>query len=489
WRWSADQRHNPWHEIWPLERVTAHLAENGFDIAEPIRGGYDPVVTRCRKCGNLSAQRMGDVTFGCTCRRNTRSNNPAAARPGRVLLTESNSPALPWWDHDRNDDTTLRTITVRAVRRCHWLCPDCGLSFTAKVNDMADRPSCPDCTARDRSQWQQQYERWKVTPVADVPELMAAWADDADPRTVMVGSGTPLRRFRCPHGHHPRISPLRYHESGCPHCQATKADKRWLADTLPEIASQWHPDLNGELTPHNVVWDSKRTVWWRADCCGHQWQETVRDRDKYKRLRCTRCDTILGSLAWHDPGLAAEWSPTNPLTAWQVRPHKTTSFTPEWICSTNPTHVWRAPLSTRSNGAECPECREHGKSRVELDHYDTAKDRFGTARSGAVLRDPAFTSRTSWTVDISVAIQGRTVVIEYDGAYWHAAPPKILIDERKTRDLLAAGYTVVRLREDDLPALDVDHHNYREVRVHSAAPNPGTVMDEIHRWIHRSAPQ
>ena len=57
--------------------------------------------------------------------------------------------------------------------------------------------------------------------------------------------------------------------------------QRWLADTLPEIASQWHPSLNGKLTPQTVVWDSKRTVWWRTDCCSHEWQESVRDRDKY----------------------------------------------------------------------------------------------------------------------------------------------------------------------------------------------------------------
>ena len=86
-------------------------------------------------------------------------------------------------------------------------------------------------------------------------------------------------------------------------------------ETLPEIASQWHPSRNGKLTAADVVWDSKRAVWWLADCCGHEWEESPRSRDKYDRLRCPECRTILGSLAWHDPGLAAEWSPKNPVTA------------------------------------------------------------------------------------------------------------------------------------------------------------------------------
>lgn len=208
----------------------------------------------------------------------------------------------------------------------------------------------------------------------------------------------------------------------------------------------------------------------------------------YQRLRCPNCRTILDSLAWHDPALAAEWSPTNPITAWQVRPHAVTDFVPEWICATYPEHVWQAPLSARSNGEECPECRESGKSRIELDHHAAAADVFGRARSGVIVRDKAFTSRTSWRTDVDVDVDGHALVIEYDGAYWHASPEKIVTDERKTRDLLAAGYVVVRLREDDLPPLAIAHPRYRELRVYSTAPRPRAVMEEIRDWV-RGLPQ
>jgi len=474
---------------WPLDRITSHLHDHGFDFIAntvEVNDGNDPVVARCQVCGTIRAARMGDFGFGCVCSRNSRSSHPASPRVGRVLLPESESPALDWWDHERNDEAMLATVTVRALRTCHWLCPECGLRFEAKTNDMAARPSCPDCAAGRREKWNEEYARWKVTSVADVPELMAAWADDDDPREVMVGDAGPLRRFRCLNGHHPRIGPLRFLQSGCPHCrgaQTAQENKQWLADTLPEIASQWHPTRNGRLTPQNVVWDSKRTVWWRADCCGNQWQESVRDRDKYARTRCRPCRTILGSLAWHDPGLAAEWSPTNRLSPWQVRPHGATDFVPEWICATNPAHVWRAPLSDRTDGADCPECREVGKSRVELAHHAAAVEVFGAARSGVSLRDDAFTSRRSWSADISADVDGYTLVIEYDGAYWHAAPAKVLVDHCKTQDLLAAGFVVVRLREDNLPSLAIDHPRYRELRVYSAAPRPHVVMEEVHDWV------
>lgn len=294
-----------------------------------------------------------------------------------------------------------------------------------------------------------------------------------------------MHRFRCERGHYPRISPLGFLHGGCPHCRGAETSKikMSLAEALPEVASQWHPSRNGPGTPADISWDSKRPAFWRANCCGFEWEDRIINRDKYQRLRCPKCRTLLGSLAWCDPGLAAEWSPTNPITPWHVRPHTSTTFTPEWRCANNPRHTWFAPLSGRSNGSECPECKQFGKSRVELDHYAAATEVFGSARSGVTVRNTAFTTRRCWACDITVSVEGSDFVIEYDGAYWHSAPAKVLMDERKSLDLLAAGFFLVRLREDSLAPLRIVHPRYREVRVYSVAPRPLDVMNEIHSWV------
>ncbi|MEH0110668.1 zinc-ribbon domain-containing protein [Tersicoccus sp. MR15.9] len=487
------------------DQVTASLGAKGFELVSAMQDGLnvdDPVLVRCRSCLRITANRLSDATGGHKCAsitpatpppaaqpkttQNIRSEHPTRPRRAGVLLSESGHAALAWWDHDRNSERDFRTVTMRASRTCQWVCPDCGLSFAAKVLDMtALRPTCPDCEERRHAEWEERYERLKRTPISDVPELLAAWADDADPRTVMVADFE-LRRFRCPAGHHPRVSPTRFLDAECPSCRSARtrqAQKDWLADILPEIASQWHPTLNGKLTPDKVVWDSKRVLWWKAECCGHEWQESPRSRDKYARLHCPSCGTILGSLAWQDPGLAAEWSSANPLTPWQVRPHAKTSFVPAWVCATDPAHVWQQSLSARSNGAECPECRQAGKSKVELAHHAAAAEVFPGARSGALIRDEAFETRKSWTADISADVDGRTVVIEYDGAYWHAAAAKVLVDQSKTADLLAAGFRVVRLREDPLPPLALEHEDYKEIRVYATAPRPEAVMAHIRDWL------
>lgn len=237
------------------------------------------------------------------------------------------------------------------------------------------------------------------------------------------------------------------------------------------------------------AWSRRAWLWWLADCCGHQWQEKVVDRGKYQRWRCPACRTFLDSLAWQNPTLAAEWGPANPIDAWHVRPHTSTTFLPSWVCGSDPSHMWQAPLSSRSSGAGCPQCRISGKSAVELAHFEAAQEQFGHVQSGVCLNDETFTGRTSWTVDIAVDLGDRLLIIEYDGAYWHISESDKEVDERKTRDLLAAGHLVARLREESLPPLAVDHPHYTEVTVYPTAPHPTSVMSQVCDWVRPLVPQ
>ena len=67
-----------------------------------------------------------------------------------------------------------------------------------------------------------------------------------------------------------------------------------LAETNPEIAKQWHPTLNGDLTPKNVTPDSGKNIWWKCE------KETKNDSHLYKTtivnrvmgVACPMCHTI-----------------------------------------------------------------------------------------------------------------------------------------------------------------------------------------------------
>ena len=41
--------------------------------------------------------------------------------------------------------------------------------------------------------------------------------------------------------------------------------KKPLAVTHPELAKQWHPTLNGDLTPFDVIPGTSKKVWWKCE--------------------------------------------------------------------------------------------------------------------------------------------------------------------------------------------------------------------------------
>lgn len=78
--------------------------------------------------------------------------------------------------------------------------------------------------------------------------------------------------------------------SGCPYC----ANKRVLpgfndlATAEPTVAAQWHPTLNGSLTPQMVTAGSRRKVWWQC-ACGHVWKAAIYPRAGKQRCGCPIC--------------------------------------------------------------------------------------------------------------------------------------------------------------------------------------------------------
>src|SRR5579859_6826012 len=48
-----------------------------------------------------------------------------------------------------------------------------------------------------------------------------------------------------------------------------------LATTHPQLAKEWHPNKNGELTPYNITYGSNKKVWWNCSVAqDHEWEAT-----------------------------------------------------------------------------------------------------------------------------------------------------------------------------------------------------------------------
>ncbi|MCX2748066.1 zinc-ribbon domain-containing protein [Arthrobacter sp. MI7-26] len=185
---------------------------------------------------------------------------------------------------------------------------------------------------------------------------------DLTPAQVMAHSGKPAW-WLCPAGHayEAVIGQRTGRGNGCGQCSGryvTPATS--LAVIRPDLADQWHPTLNGELTPEDVLPHSGQTVWWLC-AEGHATQDKVRDRAK--GMVCQECPKSRRraetSLAARFPELASQWHPTlnGELTPEDVRPYLNQLVW--WLCPNG--HSTQDTLTARSRGRVCqqPKVERH----------------------------------------------------------------------------------------------------------------------------------
>lgn len=306
-------------------KKASELAEkHGFELVDLITGARESdeaMIVRCRSCGKQTAERPGDVAFGCGCvKRGGVQYGKEAEKPSTSLDKRDVAPRTPG----------AASVISQQARR-------------------AADPTNYDVSALEGK------------TVADFPELLVAWDEDIAPEAVPVLSWG-LAHFTCPEGHHPNQSPYSYLTDGCMVCRglATKSDpnQAHLRETNPELAEEWARAVDGErYTPDNVNSGSKRKVIWRCIACGHEWEATVRSRELRMNNRCPECGKVMGSLAWKYPEIARAWSPNNPVSPWNIKPHSGLDFKPEWICPNNPDHVWTSTVATMlKKDGKCPFC-------------------------------------------------------------------------------------------------------------------------------------
>lgn len=148
---------------------------------------------------------------------------------------------------------------------------------------------------------------------------------------------------------------------GCPICKGKRAliGVNDLTTCAPEVAKEWHPNLNGELTPEKVTRGSYKKVWWLG-ACGHEWDAIINDRVN-KSSRCPVCanrKVVVGinDLITTHPELAAMWHPDKngnltPKAVTQGRKKPVHFICPEG-------HEWKGSIASevvKQNGY-CPPC-------------------------------------------------------------------------------------------------------------------------------------
>ena len=172
----------------------------------------------------------------------------------------------------------------------------------------------------------------------------------------------------CPAGHeyltyvYSRTGPRR---NGCPVCSGQKVLVGYndLATVCPEIAAEWHPTKNGNLTPADVTKGSTKSVLWQCPL-GHEYSARVNDRTKPNKAGCPFCSGKKVLVGYNDlatlcPEIATEWHPTK---NGDLKPTDVTRGSNEpvwWQCPLG--HEWKATVNERTGSQKCgcPYCSTH----------------------------------------------------------------------------------------------------------------------------------
>ncbi len=298
------------------------------------------------------------------------------------------------------------------------------------------------------------------------PELLVEWdyeANEAKGRT--PETTTPRSSYKaawvcrtCGKHFETTVNARSARGAGCPSCARKQRGKtrqkppegRSLGDLNPLVASNWHPELNGELTPFDVFHRSEIPRWWKCPE-GHVEQTPPKRRVKAAHPGgCTVCggrsvEKGFNDLATTHPHIAEQWdSARNDATGFD--PTKVSAGSERtfwWVCKVG--HRREAPVKLRVKNAGCPDCRIILTSRTEIEIRCELQ----------AIGIPVEMEAKRWEIggrrfQLDICVPDWNLIVEFDGRRWHG--DSYLRDLRKTLHLESHGWTVIRMR-DQLPLL------------------------------------
>ena len=312
---------------------------------------------RCEKGHEWQASAQYRIKSQCPFCANRR------VQPGSNDLATTHPEVAAQWHPTKNGTLTPKNVAAGHILKVWWIC-DKGHEWQASlVNRTRYESYCPVCAGK------------VIMPgfndlASAFPDIAAQWHPQKNAPLVptqVAPHSTRRAWWICELGHEYQ-SPIRQRTSGsgCPYCSGKKALPGFndLATKYPKLAEQWHPELNGELTPEMVTVGSSKRVWWQCPK-GHVWKTMIAYRTG-KKSGCPYCSgkkalPEFNDLATKYPKLAEQW---HPELNGELTPEMVTAGSNKrvwWQCPEG--HVWKTMIAYRTTGKKsgCPVCARNAK--------------------------------------------------------------------------------------------------------------------------------
>ena len=191
------------------------------------------------------------------------------------------------WHPTKNRACMPQDVVAGTRRKAWWIC-DKGHEWEATVASRTSNGNgCPVCAGKSvisgendlSSMYPDIGIEWHPTKNAPLtPQMVTAYSNRKAWWVCSLG-----------HEYFAIIAHRTEQGSGCPYCSGRKVLKGFndLATLDPELAKQWHLDLNGELTPDQVTRASHKRIWWQCQD-DHVWRAVIYSR-ALKKKGCPVC--------------------------------------------------------------------------------------------------------------------------------------------------------------------------------------------------------
>lgn len=293
----------------------------------------------------------------CSNRKLSKTNN----------LEKTNPSLFSQWHPTKNGSLDPTKQIAGGTKKVWWKCPKGeDHEWQAEIGARVSGSGCPYCSG---------HKIVKSTSLSSKrPDLILEWDfvknTSISPEEVNPFSHTKVW-WKCrKHKEHEWYAKVSDRSSGrgCPFCANRRISiSNSLSVKAPELAKQWHPTKNGDLTPDELIFGSNKKVWWKCPKGDdHEWQASMNSRQNSKGEKLfTGCPICAGKLVVQSnslkhvaPELAKQWHPTkNKITPDQIALNSNKRIW--WKCPKGDDHEWQAPVQNRAIGRGCPVCSGH----------------------------------------------------------------------------------------------------------------------------------
>ena len=269
------------------------------------------------------------------------------------------------WDSEKNHPASAANVSRRNSVKVWWKCPNrAHSSFLASPRNRS--VACGICLGQTL-----------LTGFNDVatknPELAEQWHPTKNgvktPQNTLAG-GRQKIWWLCEDGHHWEAGIYTRARSGCPY-HASSSPKLWpgfndLLTVSPDLAAEWHPTKNGELTPRDIMSSVTKVVWWKCPR-GHSYRASPNGRSRIGPKGRRGCNICAGKVVIREINHLS----TTHRDLWEelVKDHLSTERLDSIFAGTVEKVLWRCPngheweaivYSRAKGGTGCPDCAEYG---------------------------------------------------------------------------------------------------------------------------------